>query len=110
MPTGSPRDIFLHVKKEKLLDTQQFLIQNLGKKAKIMKTTTAIDRGLFGIGAVRKTFSERVGDLLILPHNNETIWFEHFKGVKFSSLGHHGGLNQNEMLVPFMFSKLGDLK
>ena len=75
-----------------------------------MKTTTAINTGLFGIGDVSKTFSERVGDLLVLPNHNETVWFEHFKGIKFVSLGHHGGLNQDEMIVPFMISKLNDLK
>ncbi len=110
MPSGSPRDLFLHVKKEKCFETQQILTKNLGKKAKIMKTTTAIKTGLFGIGDVRKTFSERVGDLLVLPNDNETVWFEHFKGIKFVSLGHHGGLNKDEMIVPFMISKLNDLK
>jgi hypothetical protein len=110
LPTGSPRDIFLHVKKEKRVDTQQFLNQNIGEKAKIMKTTTAIKNGLFGVGKVKKEFSERVGDLIILPYDNETIWFEHFKNRKFASLGHHGGLNQNEMLVPFALSILSDLK
>lgn len=110
LPTGSPRDIFLHVKKGKLLDTEKILMKNLEKKAKIMKTTTAIKSELFGIGDVRKTFLQRVGDLMVLPYDNETIWFEHFKNIKFTSLGHHGGLSQNEMLVPFMFSKLIDLR
>jgi hypothetical protein len=110
LPTGSPRDIFLHVKEERNFDTQQFLIQKIGKKAKIIKTTNAIKSGLFGIGKVKKEFSERVGDLLVLPYDNETIWFDHFKNRKFASIGHHGGLNQNEMLVPFMLTKLSDLK
>lgn len=110
LPTGSPRDIFLHVKKEKLLDTQQILTQSLEKKAKIVKADTAINDRLFGIGNIRKTFLQRVGDILVLPYDNETIWFEHFKDIKFASLGHHGGLSQNEMLVPFMLTKLSDLK
>jgi hypothetical protein len=110
LPTGSPRDIFLHVKKEKLTETKQILSQNLEKKAEIIETTTAIKKGLFGVGEISNKFSERAGNLLILPHDNETIWFEHFKGLKFGSIGHHGGLNQNEMLVPFMASKLCDLK
>ncbi|MBT8172004.1 hypothetical protein KJN74_03950, partial [Candidatus Bathyarchaeota archaeon] len=105
-----PRDLFLHVKKEKFFETQQILTKKLGTKAKIVKTTNAINNGLFGIGNVGKTFSERVGDLLVLPTGNETVWFEHFKNVKFDSLGHHGGLNRNEMIVPFMISKLNDLK
>ena len=110
MPTGSPRDIFLHVKNEKILETKKFLTKNLGKKAKIMETNVALNRELFGIREVSDKFLERAGNLLILPYDKETIWFEHFKGLKFGSLGHHGGLNQNEMLVPFMASRLCDLK
>jgi len=110
LPTGSPRDIFLHVKQEKLSETQKILTQSLGEKAEIMEITTAIKKGLFGIGNPSKEFLERVGNLLILPYDNETIWFEHFKGLKFGSIGHHGGLNENEMLVPFLGSKIYDLK
>ena len=80
------------------------------KKAEIMETTSAIKKELFGIGKINKKFLERTGNLLILPYDNETIWFEHFKGLKFGSIGHHGGLNQNEMLIPFMASKCHDLK
>ena len=109
-PTGSPRDVFLHLKEGKLLDTQTLLQKKIGKKAEIMKTSKAIKRGLFGIGDVGQSFSDRAGDLLILPYGNETIWFEHISGRKFTVLGHHGGLNQQEMLVPFMASKLFDLK
>ena len=110
LPTGSPRDIFLHVKQEKLLETRKILTQCLEEKAEIMEITTAIKKRLFGIGNPSKEFLERVGNLLILPYNNETIWFEHFKGLKFGSIGHHGGLNENEMLVPFLGSKIYDLK
>ena len=85
-------------------------MQKIGKKAEIIKTKTAIKNGLFGIGKTKKEFLERVGDLLVLPYGNETIWFKHFKNRKFTSLGHHGGLNKNEMLVPFMLSKLSHLK
>ena len=109
-PTGSPRDIFLHLKQQKLLETQNFLEKKIGKKAKIIETSKALKEGLFGIGKVSKSFSERAGNLLILPYGNETIWFEHSKGRRFTLLGHHGGLNQNEMLVPFMASNICDLK
>jgi len=109
-PTGSPRDIFLHLKQQKLLETQNFLEKKIGKKAKIIETSKALKEGLFGIGKVSKSFSERAGNLLILPYDNETIWFEHSKGRRFTLLGHHGGLNQNEMLVPFMASNICDLK
>jgi hypothetical protein len=52
---------------------------------------------------------ERTGNLMILPYGNETVWFENSKGVKITYLGQHGGLHEEEMLVPFRY-KLSNLK
>ena len=73
------------------------------------RTKDAIKTGLFGIGKPDKKFYDRVGDLLILPYNNHTVWYEHVKGKKIRFLGHHGGLSKDEMLVPFAIAKLSEL-
>ncbi len=86
------------------------LNQKIGTKAKILETKDTIKDGLFGLGKIKKEFLERVGNLLILPFNNETIWFEHIKNRKISLLGHHGGLNEKEMLVPTLITNLKKLK
>lgn len=109
LPTGSPRDVFLHIDINKLEETLTFLSKKLEGKAKVTKTNEATRNGLFGTGEPRKQFFERVGDLLILPYNNHTVWYEHTEGKKIHFLGHHGGLNENEMLVPFGITKLSEL-
>ncbi|UCE44075.1 MAG: alkaline phosphatase family protein [Candidatus Bathyarchaeota archaeon] len=109
LPTGSPRDVFLHVEPDKLEATLTFLTKSLEEEAKTMKTNEALKRGLFGIGKPRKQFFERAGDLLILPFNNHTVWYEHIEGKKAHFLGYHGGLNEEEMLVPFAMTKLTEL-
>lgn len=108
-PTGSPRDVFLHIKQNKVEETIDLLSERLKEKAKIMKTKEAIDLGLFGIGKIRKEFVDRVGNLLVLPYDNNLVWYEHIKGKKVEFLGHHGGLNRNEVLIPFAIAKLSDL-
>lgn len=110
LPSGSPRDVFLHVKPEKIQEVRDFLSQKFGEKTKIMETKEAIQRGLFGTGQPNDEFLKRIGNLLILPHKNHTIWYNHPKGRKFNLLGHHGGLNKDEMLVPFAITKLSKLK
>ena len=110
LPSGSPRDVFLHVKPEKVDETREFLLNKLGEKAEIIETKEAYFRGLFGTGKPRDEFLDRVGNLLILPHKNHTIWYNHPNGRKFNLLGHHGGLNEEEMLVPFALTKLSSLK
>lgn len=110
LPTGSPREIFLHIKEKKLAETKTWLIQKIGNKAQIIETEKAAKNGLFGMGVASEGFFERTGNLLILPYGNETIWFENPEGRRLSYLGQHGGLNKQEMLVPFAVANLGKLR
>lgn len=108
-PSGSPRDVFLHVKQDKIEEMHDFLSEELKEKSKILKTDEAIEMNLFGIGKPTKEFIDRIGNLLILPYNNHTVWYEHLEGRRFDSLGHHGGLNKEEMLIPFAVANLSEL-
>jgi hypothetical protein len=110
LPTGSARDVFLHVKEEKLAETQDLLTNKIGDKARVIETRDAVGEGLFGRGEVSSQFVDRAGNLLILPYRNETVWFEHFADIKYNPVGQHGGLNEEEMLVPLAITKLDDLK
>lgn len=110
LPTGSPRDIFLHVREEKLAETRKMLSRKLAEKAQVIETKEAIKNGLFGIGDASEKFLERAGNLLLLPYGNETIWIECSEGRRANFLGYHGGLSEEEMLVPFAIAKLGSLK
>jgi predicted AlkP superfamily pyrophosphatase or phosphodiesterase len=110
LPTGSPRDVFLHIKPDKIQETREFLSSELKEKAEVIESEEAINRGLFGMGKPKTEFLDRIGNLLILPHGNHTIWYKHPKGREFDLLGFHGGLNSDEMLVPFAKAKLSALK
>ena len=109
LPTGSPRDVFLYIKPEKLEEIQHYLLNMLKREAEVMKSKDALKMGLFGIGKVHKDFLDRIGNLLILPYKESIIWYEHIKGKKVKSIGHHGGLTKEEMLIPFSIAKLSDL-
>jgi predicted AlkP superfamily pyrophosphatase or phosphodiesterase len=109
LPTGSQRDVFLHIEQSKLNEMYNFLLNKLKEKAKVVKIEEAIKMGLFGKGKPRKEFYDRAGNLLILPYKNHTIWYKHVKNEKFNLLGHHGGLSEDEMLIPFAVAKLSNL-
>jgi hypothetical protein len=51
-----------------------------------------------------------MGNLMILPYGNETVWFESPENGRISFLGQHGGLNEQEMMVPFAMARLNSLK
>jgi predicted AlkP superfamily pyrophosphatase or phosphodiesterase len=110
LPTGSPREIFLHIKDEKLVETKEWFLQKIGNKAQIIETKKAAEKGVFGLREASEGFFERTGNLMILPYGNQTVWFENPEGRRISYLGQHGGLNEEEMLVPFAISNLHDLK
>ncbi len=110
VPTGSPRELFLHIKDDKLQETKQQLTQKIGKKARVLETEKAVECGLFGSGVPSQGVLDRLGNLMILPYGNETVWFESPGSYKLSYLGQHGGLSGQEMLVPFGAASLSSLK
>ncbi len=105
LPFGNPRDLFLHVKEEKLNECKKFLENNLEKKAEVILTKELIERGLFGIGKPSGRFLERVGNLAVLPTDNNTVWYQYPNVLYPNFLGHHGGLTEDEMLIPFAVMK-----
>jgi len=110
-PIGSYRENFLHIEEKKLAETKQWLHKKIGNKAQIIETTTATEKGLFGIAdKVSNGFFERAGNLLILPYNNQTIWFKDPNEREINYLGQHGGLSRQEMIVPFAVANLRNLK
>ena len=110
LPTGSPRDVFLHIKPNKIQEIRDFLSQEMKEKAEIIETEEALKKGLFGTGKPKDEFLSRIGNLLLLPHANHTVWYKHPMGRLFDLLGFHGGLNSDEMLVPFATAKISTLK
>jgi hypothetical protein len=110
MPIGGPRELFLHIKEEKLVETKEWLIQKIGNKAQIIETKQAAEKGLFGVGTPNRDVVERTGNLMILPFGNETVWYENSDANRISFLGQHGGLHEEEMRVPFSITNLSDLK
>ncbi|HLD22208.1 MAG TPA: alkaline phosphatase family protein, partial [Patescibacteria group bacterium] len=110
LPWGSARDVFLAIQEGKLEQAIRALRDALGDAAMILTTEAAVKRGLFGKGRAHAQFQKRIGDILVLPKNSRTIWYEHTLGKKVWFLGTHGGLSPDEMLVPFLATRLSDIQ
>ncbi len=98
IPAGSARDMFLHVKEELLDEAQSFLARRLDGRADVVKVEALMEEGYFGT-EVSARFRERVGNLVVLPYLNETVWW--YEKDKFEQRfhGHHGGLTAQEMEI-----------
>lgn len=109
-PTGNVRDVFLNIKEGRLQETVEILKSRFGEQISLLTARQALDTGLFGKGRIHKNFLSRIGDLIILPHGYETIWYHYAPNTRDKHLGNHGGLTKEEMLVPFISVRLSELR
>ncbi|TVR45178.1 MAG: alkaline phosphatase family protein [Puniceicoccaceae bacterium] len=109
-PWGSPRDCFLQVRKERLDEIHGLLRTRLAGRAEVVRAQEEADAGLFGIGPEHPRFRARIGNLLILPHEDETVWYQHPGQERPTLHGLHGGLSREEMTTLLAASPLAELR
>lgn len=94
LPGGSSRDLFLYVKPERLDEIHARLAEALAGRAEVHRGADLVAAGLFGPDPT-PTFLARLGDLVVLPHAGETVWWSDKRfPVRFR--GSHGGLTPEE--------------
>jgi predicted AlkP superfamily pyrophosphatase or phosphodiesterase len=93
--TGSPRDMFLHIRDEALDEAEAMLRQALAGRVEVHRTSALIDQGMFG--PVSEAFLARVGNMVLLPRRHDQIWWFDSMLPTAAFLGHHGGLSAAEM-------------
>ncbi|MEM3047361.1 MAG: alkaline phosphatase family protein, partial [Candidatus Bathyarchaeia archaeon] len=67
----------------------------------------ALKMGLLGVGKPRQATYDRIGEMLLLPCGNRMFVYPYTKEeTEFKVKGFHGGLTEEEMLVPLLYAKL----
>lgn len=110
LPTGSPHDVFLFIQPEKIKEVMDFLTEELRGMADVITTEEALKAGLFGLNQPNPKFIKRIGNVLILPYKHYHVWYEFLPDAPFHFLGIHGGLSEEEMIVPFGIVELQRLQ
>ena len=97
VPAGSNRDMFLHVREDRLDEAQGMLQEHLAGKAEVRRVRDLVEDNFFGVAPPSQTFLARVGDLVILPYRHESVWW--YEQGRFENVfrGNHGGLTGDEM-------------
>ena len=109
-PWGSARDAYVRVRKGLVEETVRYLAGRLEGVATVMTTEEGISMGLFGINRPSKRFRRRIGDIMILPHDANTVWYDYRRGDALKLKGHHGGLTKDEMTIPLAAARVSDLQ
>ncbi|MEK7616339.1 MAG: alkaline phosphatase family protein [Patescibacteria group bacterium] len=97
VPAGSCRNMILHVREEYLSRAHTFLRNSLACKAEVYYVDDLIKQKFFGLGEPSKVFLDRIGNLAILPYNNESVWWYEKDKFEIKYYGHHGGMTPEEM-------------
>lgn len=98
VPSGSYRDMVLHVEDERLDDALYGLRDRLEGRARVVPVQELVDLDFFG--TVTERFTSRIGNLIVLPLGEELVWWEGYGMPKFH--GYHGGLAPEEMETELM--------
>ncbi len=102
-PTGSSRSAYLYLKPNKHSSVINYLEKHYGSAFLLLDSKDALQRGLFGRGEVAQETSDRIGDLIALPKEGYSIYYPYNRHRKHIVLkGGHGGLSEDEMLVPLL--------
>ena len=102
VPAGSARDMFLHVKDELLDEAVELLQRRLLGKAEVYTTADLLAQHFFGSQPPSAAFHSRVGNVVILPYPDESVWWYEEGTFEMRFHGHHGGLTRAEMEIPFI--------
>jgi hypothetical protein len=99
-PAGSCRDLFLHVRSGHIDEVCDRLGDRLDGIADVVTAAALVAAGAFAEPSAR--LRSRLGDVVVLPHYGEAV-FWHEPGRFVQDLhGQHGGLSPQEMEIPLL--------
>jgi hypothetical protein len=99
-PAGSCRDLFLHVRDGHADEVRDQLGDRLDGVAEVVTAEALIAAGAFDDPSPR--LRARLGDVVVLPHYGEAVfWHEPDRFVQ-GLYGQHGGLSPQEMEIPLL--------
>ncbi|HLZ61621.1 MAG TPA: alkaline phosphatase family protein [Ktedonosporobacter sp.] len=102
VPAGSARDMFLYIRNEYVDEAIAILQKHLAGRAEIYRTQDLLAQHFFGLHEASPALLSRLGNVVILPYANETVWWYEEGVFEMHFYGHHGGLTPEEMETPLL--------
>jgi hypothetical protein len=102
LPTGENRAAYLHCRPGQVEAARTFIEQRWPDEFVVLAQETVMRSGLLGNALDDRTAS-RLGELLVLARNSAYLWWA---ADEDRMRGRHGSLTRDEMLVPFLASRL----
>jgi hypothetical protein len=102
-PTGENRLPYLYVKPGQTAAVEEYLERTWPGAFSVLPSSQLLDAGLFGPGTPSERTLDRLGDLTVITHQDAYLWWA---AKENPLIGRHGGLSNEEMLVPLMAVRL----
>ncbi len=99
---GEPRVAYCYVHPSKTNRFESYVKEKLGYCCDLHKSEDLIKKGMFGLFDPNEKLFDRVGDYVILMKGNYTIKDKLLNEKINIFKGNHGGLSEEEMLVPLV--------
>lgn len=106
LPSGEPRLLYLHVKEDALEKVHEYISTELREWCWLLTKEEFLCMGLLGTGKVREESRKRLGDLILIPKENRTLFYP-YTSKETPLIGRHGGFTLEEMVVPCLWASLG---
>lgn len=104
VPTGENRLMYLHVRPGQSEAVREYLDRKWYGRFHSVDSAYLMESGLFGRGERHPDLGDRLGDLVVFPGDTMYLWWAPDENLL---LGRHGGLHEQEMLVPLLAVHLG---
>lgn len=98
---GEPRARHLYVRAGSENEIKSLYEEFLGEKAQVFTKSEAVSGGYFG-SVVSEDSLDRIGDLIVIARGELILIDPERVKQEGSMVGHHGGLDQIEVLIPLL--------
>ena len=101
-PAGESRYGYFYVVAEREKEFETKMEQVLQGHGKLYKSYDLIEEGMFGLGSPHPELEHRLGDYTLIMKDGRIFDYPLFQS-EHRHIGEHGGLSEDEMLVPLIF-------
>ncbi len=102
-PVGDARAAYLFVRRGREGEVKEYLEEHFPGEFLILETEEALAQGLWGLERPTQEFRARLGDLVVAARGRRLLLWPR---EEFRLRGMHGGITEQELLVPFLALKL----
>jgi hypothetical protein len=102
-PTGENRLAYLYVRPGCESDVRTYIDRHWPDQFQVLDSAAALASGLFGPGEPHSQMDSRIGELIVAARGDAYWWWSNPHNPL---VGRHGGLSEQEMIVPFLGAQL----